>query len=95
MQTDTLEKPVHRKKFLKQVGTTLVAAVGAGYLVDSAQADNVEYSCCVQSCVPTGCPSGVYAYWCTPTNTQLCDAFCWGCDPNHGINCWTLIQPGC
>ena len=91
---ETLEKPIHRRKFLKQMATTVAAAVGAGIIVETARADNVEYNCCVSSC-QTGCPQNVFAYFCTPTSTQLCDSFCWGCDPNHGINCWTLTQPAC
>jgi hypothetical protein len=90
---ETLEKPVHRKKFLKQLAATAVAAVGAGVIVDSAQATDVIYQCCTSSCA--SCNPGVYAYFCTPQNTNLCDSICWGCDPNHGINCWTLTQPGC
>jgi hypothetical protein len=90
---ESLEKPIKRKKFLKHLTTTLVAAAGAGYFAESALATDVIYSCCPSSCA--SCSPGVFAYTCTPTNTNLCDTICWGCDPNHGINCWTLTQPGC
>lgn len=93
-QMDSIEKkPMRRGRFLKQIGVTLVAATGAGYLAESAHATDVIYSCCVSGCA--SCDPGVYAYTCTPQNTNLCDAFCWGCDRNHGLNCWTLTQPGC
>lgn len=62
-----------RGRFIRQVGLTLAAAVGAGALASNAYA---TLNCCQQNC-RSDCPGGTAAHWCVCTgiSQDYCGCF--------------------
>lgn len=57
VSTEAAQKPTTRRRFIRQLGMTLAAAVGAGVLAKSAFA--VEGDCC-RDCGCGSCAGGCY-----------------------------------
>jgi hypothetical protein len=77
---DDHAKTTSRVRFLRQVGVTLAAAVGAGALASAAKASG---NCCATSGDPHGCGScgtGKQFCWCNCSAAGT-NSYCWpgGC----------------
>lgn len=70
-----------RKRFLRQLGVTLIAAVGAGALAEAAFANPGQ---CCPDCSRCGTCAGGTGCYC------YCD--CTGISSSY---CWNLDNPGC
>lgn len=66
------EEPTNRRRFVKQIGVALAAAVGAGWLVQAASAGVL---CCADTTCPTCTLSGGgsgYLCTCDCTSCAIC-----------------------
>ena len=98
---EPMERPIPRKTFLRQIGTTLAAAAGVAYLPSLANAGtpdgkvhpdtNIIWTCTYGSDCG-GCPSGQVCYDCT-TSQPGCGSSKF-CTTDHGSP-WQFITAGC
>jgi len=68
MQESETEKPTSRRRFIKQLGMTVAAVVGAGALAKNAFASPL---CCYDTSCPS-CPGGHYCRCSCPGCVAAC-----------------------
>ena len=89
--TPSMDRPIARRRFLRQIGITLAAAAGVAYVPSLARATNVIWTCTYGSDCGT-CPRGQVCYDCT-SSQPACGSSSF-CSTDHGSP-WTFITPGC